>query len=315
MSPPKLHPQDRHHTTPLFILIDEYHCDTLRPFFIPFTLRTHTHKMAATAIASSSSSAAAAAAARTLIVVAARRAQSQTSSRAFGTGSRGSRGLGWYTRYRDGRGGRHLQGKYWDRNVKELQEINDTVFRMGSLNYYLDLQVGDGAPLLRLELELATAALPLTCQNFTLLGDDGQYDNTIVHKIEKGVGLCLGDTQNKKGRGGACHESLSPYGSLPETEPLVLSHLPGIVTMVCPGVDRVDSRFMVCTNEAPHLDGTFVAFGRLLDLEIVKDLEETQYTTRGLPNVDIKIVGCGPLNDNGGNDDDGSTTTGTSDAA
>lgn len=266
---------------------------------------THSHNIMAAAIASSS-----AAAARTIIVVASKR-------RAFGTGSRGSRGLGWYTRYRDGRGGRHLQGKYWDRNVEELQEINDTVFKMGSLNYYLDLQVGDEQPLLRLELELATAALPVTCQNFTLLGDDGHYDNTIVHKIEKGVGLCLGDTHGKKGRGGACHESLSPYGGayLPETEPLVLSHLPGIVTMVCPGVDKVDSRFMLCTNEAPHLDGTFVAFGRLLDLEVVKDLEETQYTTRGLPNVDIKIVGCGALNNNNGDDDSTTTTASASDAA
>mmetsp|Transcript_29947 Transcript_29947/g.49422 ORF Transcript_29947/g.49422 Transcript_29947/m.49422 type:complete len:268 (+) Transcript_29947:25-828(+) len=219
------------------------------------------------------------------------------SSRSFGTGARGARGLGWYQKYREGRGGRHLQGKYWDRNVEELQELNQTVFDFGSDGHYIDLQIGDGddAPLHRLEMELASAALPLTTKNFQLLSQDGLYKDTIVHRIEKNVGICLGDVNGKQGKSGSCHASLGPFGKLPETEPLVMSHLAGVVTMVCPGVDKVDSRFMVLSEDAPHLDGLFVAFGRLNEesLSIVKELMTTNFTTRGLPNVEIKIVDCG----------------------
>jgi cyclophilin family peptidyl-prolyl cis-trans isomerase len=218
-----------------------------------------------------------------------------TQRASFGTGSRGSRGLGWYQKYREGRGGRHLQGKYWDRNVEELQDLNQTVFNFGSDGHYLDLKIGSDVH--RLELELATAALPMTTQNFQLLSQDGFYQDTIVHRIEKKVGLCMGDVNKKEGKSGHCHASLGPHGKLPETEPLVLSHLAGVVTMVCPGVDKVDSRFILLSEDAPHLDGMFVGFGRLNEasLAIVKELESTHYTTRGLPNVEMKIVASGPL--------------------
>ena len=218
-------------------------------------------------------------------------------ARTFGTGARGARGLGWYQKYREGRGGRHLQGPQFDQTSREeLAEINNTVFQFGSSWHYLDLQVG-GKEIHRLELELATAALPLTTLNFQLLSP--QYKDTIVHRIEKKVGLCLGDVTGRDGKSGYCHHSLSPTGKLLETEPLVLSHLEGIVSMISPGVDKVDSRFLVCTADVNHLDGKFVAFGRLRQesLDIVKDLEQTHYTTRGLPNVEMKIVGGGALGD------------------
>jgi cyclophilin family peptidyl-prolyl cis-trans isomerase len=205
--------------------------------------------------------------------------------------------LGWYQNYRAGKGGRHLQGRYWDRDAEELAEINNEVFAMGSELSFIDLKIGDTDVIHRLEMELATAALPLTTRNFQLLCEDGHYQNTIVHRIERNVGICLGDVDNRQGKGGRCHPSLSISGKLPETEPLVISHLPGIVTMTCPGVDKVDSRFLLVSKEAPHLDGLFVGFGRLSgdSLAIVRELEETVHTQRGLPTCGITIVDCGKL--------------------
>ena len=274
--------------------------------------------------------------------------QQQQQQRQFGTGARGSRGLGWYQKYREGRGGRHLQGPQFDRESRDvLAEMNDTVFRMGSTWYTIRLcemasppvvsssssdserakttttgttntieisdneEKKDGDDLTNaannddddsknytfhdLHLELATAAMPLTTTNFDLLSP--QYTNTIVHRIEKKVGLCLGDVRMNLGRSGLCHASLSKTGKLPTTEPLVLSHLAGIVTMVSTGVDKVDSRFMLCTADSYQLDGRFVAFGRLSpeSLAICQEIESSHYTTRGLPNVEIRVVSCGPL--------------------
>lgn len=271
--------------------------------------------------------------------------------RTFGTGARGARGLGWYQKYRDGRGGRHLQGRQHDWESRDvLEQLNNSVFNFGSSWHYIKLQVeqsanmdekekdeeeevettnnnesddvdrddagkddttpaadtsnatpaADSTPgsiIYELRLELATAAMPLTTQNFQLLAP--QYVDTIVHRIEKKVGLCLGDVRNTLGKSGYCHPSLSPTGKLLETEPLVLSHLEGIVTMISPGVDKVDSRFLLCTHDAHHLDGRFVPFGRLSpeSLEICKELERTQMTKLGLPNLEIKIIECGPVLD------------------
>ena len=256
------------------------------------------------------------------IVVAGSRASCR---RWFATGTRGSRGHGWLEKYRRGDGGRHLQGPLWDRNVEELQDINNTVFGMGSQLGYIDMSVGsmkrkstsgsteeesadddddnddddDAASITRLQLELATEALPLTTQNFLRLCQDDYYTDTTVYRFERNVGLCLGDVSKMNGKGGHCHPSLSVNGQphLPETEPLVLSHLPGIVTMISPGVDKVDSRFMLCVQEAPHLDGRFVPFARLDDESLAKarDWFDNIFVRKGVPIVEMKITGAGLL--------------------
>mmetsp|Transcript_14133 Transcript_14133/g.21570 ORF Transcript_14133/g.21570 Transcript_14133/m.21570 type:complete len:240 (-) Transcript_14133:58-777(-) len=226
-------------------------------------------------------------------------AASQRLQRGFATGARGARGWGWYTKYRDGRGGRHLQGELFDRDVEELEAINNQVFEMGTEDAYLDIKISDNEEAIhRIKMQLATAAFPLTTKNFLLLCEDGMYTDTIVHRLQKDVGMALGDISMRKGRGGYCHPSLSISGKLPETEPLILSHLPGIVSMTCPGVDKVDSRFILCSHEAPQLDGRFVGFGRLFpeSLDQVMQWMETQRTAGGgFPVAEMKIVSCGKL--------------------
>jgi cyclophilin family peptidyl-prolyl cis-trans isomerase len=221
--------------------------------------------------------------------------------RAFGTGggSRGSRGHGWFHKYRQGLGGRHLQGEYWDApTVDEWQEWNDSIFAYGSEEVSFSLKLEGEGSLFPLKLELATAILPKTTNNFQLLLHEGRYQNTKVHRIEKGVGLCMGDVLGLDGRGGACHSSLSTTGIM-ETEPLVLAHIPGIVTMLSPGVDKVDSRFMIVTNRAPQLDGRHVAFARLdMDsLRKVQQWEATVFTKRGRPTINMVMAGGPAGND------------------
>jgi len=227
--------------------------------------------------------------------------------RCFGTGAKGARGVGWYEKYRKGEGGRHLQGQYFDRNSTELETINNTVFNFGNQVAYIDIEIENNTfnegttenNIHRITMELATAALPLTTTNFKLLCEDGLYNDTIVHRIQKDVGFCMGDIDQMKGKGGYCHSSLSKTGKLLETEPTVVTHMPGIVTMMSAGVDKIDSRFMIVTKESPQLDGRFLGFGRLLpeSLETVLKLESTQRTIRGTPIAKMKIVSCGLLID------------------
>uniref|UniRef100_A0A7S2HCK1 PPIase cyclophilin-type domain-containing protein n=1 Tax=Helicotheca tamesis TaxID=374047 RepID=A0A7S2HCK1_9STRA len=275
--------------------------------------------------------------------------QQQHRTKKTKTGSRGSRGHGWYTLYRSGRGGRHLQGQYYNRDVSKLHSLNDEVFDMGSEFAYLDISVGaaadnheDGDDLVKKEsnigrvvIQLATAALPVTTQNFKQLclanpppllpttlnenvveNEEIGYLHTKAHLIDTTIGIAFGDVLHNNGISGRCHPSivttntsspLQPYSFADESK--VISHSsPGIVTMLSPSVHSNDSRFLIQTVEdAPHLDGRYVAFGRVVGVSddnhgsgggmdfLMKHVIKGVFTKRGRPTADVKIVGCGVL--------------------
>jgi cyclophilin family peptidyl-prolyl cis-trans isomerase len=192
-----------------------------------------------------------------------------------------------------------------------LNQINDEVFAMNSqltagddgenkvsTEAYFDLSVG-GEESRRVVIELAAAALPKTTENFRLLCQEkeGGYDSTSVYKIEKTVGLCMGDVIFDNGTSGRCHPSIgsaqTPFAF--EDEGFLVSHTgPGIVSMMSPGVHRNDSRFVITTTDSPQLDGRFVAFGRVKEgMDVINDIATGVFTKRGKPTVEIKVAGCG----------------------
>mmetsp|Transcript_457 Transcript_457/g.642 ORF Transcript_457/g.642 Transcript_457/m.642 type:complete len:304 (+) Transcript_457:122-1033(+) len=248
---------------------------------------------------------------------------SQNQSRFMGTGPRGARGHGWFDKYRSGEGGRHLQGKYNTRNVEKLVSINNEVFSLNNANNtdknsttssvvpkeaFLDFVIegedegkeGSRTNPHRVIIELASTALPNTCRNFIDLctttdttesdgNDESGFKSSKVFKILPNLGLCIGKDNNniiptKNGK------------SFPH-EATVLSHAQtGIVSMLNnKGTLQNDSRFMIMTTEdAPHLDGKHVAFGRVkVGLEKLQGLVESVYTRKGKPSIDIQIVSCG----------------------
>ncbi|GFH50152.1 hypothetical protein CTEN210_06628 [Chaetoceros tenuissimus] len=221
--------------------------------------------------------------------------------RSFGT--RGARGHGWLQKYRAGQGGRHLQGRFHNRDTEKLTQINNQVFELGSSSTFLDIEAEGQTH--RIEIELAEKALPNTSENFRMLCQDGLYKQSKVFKIEPKVGLCLGDvTVDNTGRQGSCHESLNEESKtlgMPncfQHESTVVSHAQkGIVSMLAPGLDQNDSRFMITTVEdAPHLDGRYVAFGRVKQgMDVLEQLVKNTYTKRGSPTVQIQVVDSGCL--------------------
>ena len=55
-------------------------------------------------------------------------------------GTRGARGHGWYINYRRGKGGRHLQGTYYDReSLEHCQDWNDAVLELGYTRVYMNV--------------------------------------------------------------------------------------------------------------------------------------------------------------------------------
>jgi cyclophilin family peptidyl-prolyl cis-trans isomerase len=251
-----------------------------------------------------------------LLLVASKRVRSvvsDTAVRSFGSGggSRGSRGHGWWLNYRAGKGGRHLQGDYANMDVEELKAWNDAVFSLGSQFVYMDITLEplhkeidtkDDLESSRLVIELATAVFPKAAENFTslLTAQETGFKTSTLHRVEKKVGLLGGNVWNGKGK---CFEDLRMQTSataMEQTEHMVLSHIPGVVTMLSQRVKEIDSRFMFCAYHAPHLDGNAVAIGRLDEesLAQVQKWEQTLITQKGHPTtIALRVTDCGILDD------------------
>ena len=244
---------------------------------------------------------------------------SETHRRGLATGTRGARGHGWYVNYRAGKGGRHLQGEYLDER-SQCHAWNDAIFALCTpkRQVYLDVVVEprrkQRAPTdsltgakHRLMMELADTVMPETCQNFVdlCLANTNGYKGSLLYRFERNVGLCGGDVLTNTGKAGQAAQG-SPMAYTVKSDPLVLWHIPGTVTMVVKTVGDIDSRFLMCTEKAPHLDGIQRAFARLSteSLQIVKKWQAKLLTRNGVPSsYDLIVAGCGLVKEENSNSD------------
>lgn len=227
-------------------------------------------------------------------------------------GSRGARGHGWLHHYRNGGGGRHLQGPWHTRDTAKLNSYNDEIFTMKDkrvANCFMEIGIGSdidnaSAPVVgRLDFELAYWALPNTCQRFmdfcsntSNTTDDGEtnvaYLNSKIHKIDKAIGIFGGETNTLN------QNLLIPQqGSLLPAEGHCISHSSRGILSMCVIQGMVDSRFSITTGEDnPQLDGKFVAIGRMKNAgdgdQLLDDICKV-YNRKGAPSLDIAILNCG----------------------
>jgi cyclophilin family peptidyl-prolyl cis-trans isomerase len=114
-----------------------------------------------------------------------------------------------------------------------------------------------------IKVELYEDEMPITCENFIKLANDGFYDGLIFHRILDGFMIQGGgvtpDFQKKQ----------SPYGPIPLEIYPNLSHLDGAISMARqadPNIDSATSEFFICDGDQ----------GYRLD-----DAELAQYGLRG----------------------------------
>jgi cyclophilin family peptidyl-prolyl cis-trans isomerase len=245
----------------------------------------------------------------------------------MGTGSRGARGHGWYVKYRGvnpppaaaatGKAAsapsakdpsrrkidrspekdivgeesqianRHLQHEYVEGRMSpgSAARWNEAVLSLGSTPVYLDLvlthhQHGPEETH-RVIVDLATAVMPDATGKFIDLL--ATYQGTKLGRYEKNVAWC----------GGA--SLLTPKaGEVELPDPRPLWHLPGTVSMV--QRDCLNGQFLLCTHEAPHLDGIHMAVGTARDVDPLQKWASTLLTVKGVPTAyDIIVQDAGVL--------------------
>lgn len=131
----------------------------------------------------------------------------------------------------------------------------------------VEIKMADGG---KMVLELYPQYAPETVQNFVNLAHAGFYDGLTFHRIVEGFMIQGGDPKGN-GTGGSGHNikgEFSENGFKQNT----LKHTRGIISMARSGnPNSASSQFFIIHQDAPALDGSYAAFGKLIEGEKVLD--------------------------------------------
>ena len=129
--------------------------------------------------------------------------------------------------------------------------------------------------------ELYPEIAPETVANFVKLVEDGFYDGLIFHRVIAGFMIQGGDPEGT-GMGGPGYSIKGEFASNGFKNDL--KHTRGVLSMArSMRPDSAGSQFFIMHQNAPHLDGDYAAFGKLIEGEDVLDKiagVDTDYSDR-----------------------------------
>lgn len=120
-----------------------------------------------------------------------------------------------------------------------------------------------------MKAELYPDVAPNTVNNFISLVKKGFYDGLIFHKVIAGFMIQGGDPEGS-GMGGPGYSIKGEfnYNGVENN----LKHSRGVLSMArAQHPDSAGSQFFIMHADAPHLDGQYAAFGKLVEGEDVLD--------------------------------------------
>ena len=141
----------------------------------------------------------------------------------------------------------------------------------------------------QIKIELLPEYAPKTVANFEKLVKEGVYDGLTFHRISPGFMIQGGDPLGN-GMGGAKVKIPGEFkqnGFAQNT----LKHVRGVISMArAYDPDSASSQFFIMHADAPHLDGAYAAFGRVVEgLDVVDEIAATPTDYRDAPRVRVGI--------------------------
>lgn len=113
-----------------------------------------------------------------------------------------------------------------------------------------------------IELELYPNKAPITVANFEKLVKEGFYDGLTFHRIGKGFMIQGGDPKGD-GSGGSDKTIKGEFSQNGFTRNDI-KHERGVISMArSSSNDSASSQFFIMHGDAPYLDGSYAAFGRV----------------------------------------------------
>lgn len=142
-----------------------------------------------------------------------------------------------------------------------------------------------------IKLELYPEAAPITVENFLSLVNEGFYDGLIFHRVIEDFMIQGGDPEGT-GRGGSDKKIKGEFSANGVNNPI--KHERGVISMARSRAnDSASSQFFICHQDAPHLDGSYAAFGKVIEgMEVVDEIAsvETDRNDRPIEDVVIKSI-------------------------
>lgn len=143
----------------------------------------------------------------------------------------------------------------------------------------------------QIKLELYPEKAPITVANFEKLIGEGFYNGLTFHRIISGF-MIQGGCPKGDGTGGPEERIKGEF--LANGVPNDIKHVRGVISMARSGnPNSAGSQFFIVHKDAPHLDGQYAAFGRVVEgIETVDEIAETEtgYGDRQLKPVVIKKI-------------------------
>ena len=139
-----------------------------------------------------------------------------------------------------------------------------------------------------IRIELCPDAAPLTVKNFVSLVKSGFYDGLTFHRIIPGFMIQGGDPLGN-GMGGSSEKIKGEFAQNGHKNPL--KHVRGVISMArAADPDSASSQFFIMHADAPHLDGAYAAFGRVVSgMDTVDRIAATPTGYRDDPVVPVVI--------------------------
>ena len=139
-----------------------------------------------------------------------------------------------------------------------------------------------------IEIELMPDAAPKTVENFTELVKAGFYDGLTFHRIIPGFMIQGGDPLGN-GMGGSEKNIVGEFKANGFNNPL--KHTRGVISMArAYNPNSASSQFFIMHADAPHLDGQYAAFGKVVSgMEAVDEIAAipTDYSDR--PKIAVRM--------------------------
>lgn len=137
----------------------------------------------------------------------------------------------------------------------------------------------------KMKLELYPEIAPITVENFENLVKQGFYDGLIFHRVIPGFMIQGGDPEGT-GMGGPGHHIKGEFASNGIKNDL--KHTRGVISMARSMIkDSAGSQFFIMHADAPHLDGEYAAFGKVVEgLDVIDEIASVPTDFRDKPTVD-----------------------------
>ena len=143
----------------------------------------------------------------------------------------------------------------------------------------------------KIKVELDEKAAPITVENFKNLVSKGFYNGLIFHRVIEGF-MIQGGCPYGVGTGGSGTNIKGEFARNGVANPI--KHTRGVISMARSMMpNSASSQFFIMHKDAPHLDGSYAAFGHVVEgLDVVDAIAScaTNASDKPIENVVMERV-------------------------